>query len=341
MKENEIVNILRVEGIMAQGYGINPKIVMRDKRLTPEAKCIYSYLTSFAGGGNQAFPNRNLILEELGISANRYYRHFKQLVQLDYIRIERTKEAGCNIYSKNIYTIVSLPDAKECQEKEKLDVLPSKDPEVSAGHRSHSKIPRLKVKKKSSVQELRERLEIDRLKESEKEHSDLIEEIFMAIEDMDSSEQITIAGAIKKKDAIQDLLNRLTPDHIRLVAHNAAANKKGFINKKAYLQTCIANSIFDINNKKQEAENLIEKKRQEEEREKEAAAKHKKQIQELYNTYPDLKEMDDQLISLSKEMSKAILSGNEITHKKLKITHGETKRKRELFIKKNGLEGCI
>lgn len=49
-KAGQVADILRVEGIMAQGYGLNPKIVMRDKRLTPEAKCIYSYLCSFAGG---------------------------------------------------------------------------------------------------------------------------------------------------------------------------------------------------------------------------------------------------------------------------------------------------
>lgn len=36
MKENEILNLLRVEGIMVQGYTLSPKIIMRDKRLTVE-----------------------------------------------------------------------------------------------------------------------------------------------------------------------------------------------------------------------------------------------------------------------------------------------------------------
>ncbi|WP_324825066.1 helix-turn-helix domain-containing protein [Sinanaerobacter sp. ZZT-01] len=350
MKEKEIVNVLRVEGIMAQGYGLSPKIIMRDKRLTLEAKSIYCYLASFAGNGNQAFPSRDIMLDELQMSKTRYYKHLKYLIDMDYIRVERLKEKG-NIFGKNIYTIVSLPDP-QVQEEQQESTLKESNPTLTQKSSREQKessyvkprknnIAHLKVKGKSSVQELRERLEIDRLKKSDTQHSNLIEEIFMAIEDMDSSEQITIAGAVKKKDAIQELLNRLTPDHIRLVTHNVSANKKGFVNKKAYLQTCIANSIFDINNKKREAENLIEKKKQEEEREKEAATKHKKQVQELYNTYPALKEMDNQLISLSKEMSKAILSGNEVTHKKLKTTHSELKTKRELFVKKNGLEGCI
>ena len=35
--------------ILRAGYGIIPKVVMRDKNLSIEAKAIYAYLTAFAG----------------------------------------------------------------------------------------------------------------------------------------------------------------------------------------------------------------------------------------------------------------------------------------------------
>lgn len=86
-----INDLLRVEGIMSQGFGLSPKIVMRDQRLTIEAKAIYSYIVSFAGGGNQSFPGRDMMVEELGISVKRYYKHLQLLIDCDYLRIEREK----------------------------------------------------------------------------------------------------------------------------------------------------------------------------------------------------------------------------------------------------------
>ena len=50
-KYKEFTDILRVEGINCKGYGIIPKAVMLDQRLTIQAKAIYAYFRSFAGAG--------------------------------------------------------------------------------------------------------------------------------------------------------------------------------------------------------------------------------------------------------------------------------------------------
>ncbi len=42
--------------ILAMGYGIIPKMVMKDKQLTVEAKAIYSYIASFAGTWKYGIP---------------------------------------------------------------------------------------------------------------------------------------------------------------------------------------------------------------------------------------------------------------------------------------------
>ncbi|MCM64906.1 hypothetical protein CKA04_15595 [Listeria monocytogenes] len=101
--ENEI----RVKGIFEQGYGIIAKAVMRDTGLSIEAKSIYSYLASFAGAGNTAFPSVELILAELNISRDRFYKHRKQLVEKGYITVVQKKGAN-GLQQKNIYQLNSI-----------------------------------------------------------------------------------------------------------------------------------------------------------------------------------------------------------------------------------------
>ena len=107
-------NFIQINGIMSQGYGVLAKKVMRDKRLSIEAKAIYSYMVTFAGSGNSAFPSVELQLIELGISKSRYYKHRKQLEDLGLITIKQTREYkdGKNIASKNIYTLEMFPVEK-------------------------------------------------------------------------------------------------------------------------------------------------------------------------------------------------------------------------------------
>lgn len=85
------------------GYGSVYKKVMKDTELSIEAKAIYAYLTSYAGGKDTAFPSVNLICHELNISKNRFYNHRKELVEKEIISVNR--ERTDNGFSKNIYTI--------------------------------------------------------------------------------------------------------------------------------------------------------------------------------------------------------------------------------------------
>jgi hypothetical protein len=90
--------------ILRAGYGIIPKVVMRDKNLSIEAKAIYAYLTAFAGDKKTCYPSRDLMCEELGISINRFTKHLKTLKESGYIKVERIKSG--NLKAKNIYEII-------------------------------------------------------------------------------------------------------------------------------------------------------------------------------------------------------------------------------------------
>lgn len=113
----KFTNILEVEGINAQGFGMIAKMVMLDQRLTIEAKAIYSYFCSYAGGGSTAFPSVSKIVYDLKISKTRYYKHFDSLVECGYISVKANKEG--NKFANNIYTLntnpVPCPQNKETE----------------------------------------------------------------------------------------------------------------------------------------------------------------------------------------------------------------------------------
>ena len=120
---------IKLQGIFQEGYGIIPKMVMKDKRLTIEAKSIYALLCSYAGRGNTAFPSIETQCYYLNISERRYLKHRKLLVDTNYISIESTREiieyedgSVAEVRGKNIYTIISDP-VKEifvCKEENKI-----------------------------------------------------------------------------------------------------------------------------------------------------------------------------------------------------------------------------
>ena len=113
----KFTNILEVEGINAQGFGMIAKMAMLDQRLTIEAKAIYSYFCSYAGGGSTAFPSVSKIVYDLKISKTRYYKHFDSLVECGYISVRQNKEG--NKFANNIYTLntnpVTRPQNKETE----------------------------------------------------------------------------------------------------------------------------------------------------------------------------------------------------------------------------------
>ncbi len=89
--------------IKKKGFGIIPKLIMQDEELSIEAKAIYSYMASYAGAGDTAFPGVEKMIRDLAISEKRFYNHRKQLVEQGYITITKTRDG--NRRSNNIYTL--------------------------------------------------------------------------------------------------------------------------------------------------------------------------------------------------------------------------------------------
>ncbi len=90
------------DSIFQDGYGQIPKLIMCDPGLTIEAKAIYAYLASYAGGGNQAFPAVSKICTDLHIDKKRFYRHFQMVLDAGYIKKAQTIDEE-NKFKNNVY----------------------------------------------------------------------------------------------------------------------------------------------------------------------------------------------------------------------------------------------
>lgn len=95
---------MSTEKTISNGWGIIHKKIMKDTRLTIEAKGIYAYLASYAGNDKRAYPSLETITRELRITKNRFYRHLNYLTKYGYINKYQTVKN--NKYDKVIYYLI-------------------------------------------------------------------------------------------------------------------------------------------------------------------------------------------------------------------------------------------
>ena len=110
---------VRFSGIKSLGYGMIPKAVLMDERLSVKAKGIYAYFASYTGSGNSSFPKKDNILFHLGINESTYYVHYRQLIECNYLT---TKQRHINgRLSVNDYFLVDNPDELLVEDKKNKD----------------------------------------------------------------------------------------------------------------------------------------------------------------------------------------------------------------------------
>ena len=236
------------EGILANGYGLAPRMVMRDKRLSIEAKAIYCYLQSLAGSSGKAFPKRETIISDLGISKDRFYKHMKQLMGLDYIRLTKS-DKNSELRGRNIYLIVSCPGT--------IDE-PETEPEKKVEKKNKAeKIQRTDIKDPDNIYEAA--IDISQLCEKYPEYRSNIELIGKVISDMAMSDSVTISGSVKSHEAVIKVLSQFEEKHLLYVLNTLISHKKTIKNKRAWIQACIFNSIFEEDDELKKCKTSLEK----------------------------------------------------------------------------------
>lgn len=93
------------------GYGLVSRKILRDPELSAEAKAIYAYLSSFAGSGNTCYPGIELMMKELQMGKDRFYKNMGYLIQAGIIR--KSQERNGNRWGRTVYTVNHCPDFEE------------------------------------------------------------------------------------------------------------------------------------------------------------------------------------------------------------------------------------
>lgn len=111
-----------VDGIKTFGYGTIPKLIMIDKRLTIKAKALMAFLLSLSGAGRCAFPRRDAICMQLGVSKNTYVTMMNELISCGYIEVKQRRTRN-GTFAVNDYHFIINPVAKDnCTASKPIDV---------------------------------------------------------------------------------------------------------------------------------------------------------------------------------------------------------------------------
>ena len=185
-------DILKVVGVNSRGYGNIPKLVMQDRRLTPEAKCIYAYFASYAGMGDSAFPGVSKIMYDLCMGNNRYYKHFKLLTDYGYVTVQQAKQEGK--FSHNVYILNTQVADKKAPSLQNDDTgKPSLQNEYTGNRDTQNKDTNTNS------------LKINSLKEEEEEQAKNFPKQYIKMALKVGANKLDLAAALKKMDSEPDI----------------------------------------------------------------------------------------------------------------------------------------
>lgn len=111
---SQLISRICVSGLKSVGYGMIPRTVMCDARLSYKAKGLYAYFAAFTGAGNVAFPSLEQITRQLDINKDTYYKYMRELTSLNYITIVQLHNGK---FAGNQYYLNDKPDEASVQKK--------------------------------------------------------------------------------------------------------------------------------------------------------------------------------------------------------------------------------
>lgn len=85
------------------GYGVVARSVMTAPKLSVESKAIYALLCVYAGDETECYPTADTLLDDLGISRSRLYKHLKALIDAGVV--ERVKKKKGKAFTATTYKL--------------------------------------------------------------------------------------------------------------------------------------------------------------------------------------------------------------------------------------------
>lgn len=238
-------DIISLDGIFENGYGFIAKQVMQDREIPIGAKGLYSYICSFSGKGQDAFPSRSKITYDLNISNDTLGKYLRLLTEHGYLTVIQKKEADGK-FAHNVYKInvIKKPCPKISDtEKTVYDKTVSGKLDTNNNNINNNNINNKVSKKESKIIDLAKTSSIkDRQKE--KTYEDIIKENI----DDDGLANSFLEFIKMRKMIKAPLTNNALELAIKKVNKLAPGNRK---NQKAIVDQSIMNSwkgLFPLKN---------------------------------------------------------------------------------------------
>lgn len=115
-KKTGTTDSISFEGIKSAGYGLIPRMVTEDPRISAKAKALYAYLASYTGGGKSAFPEVKKTLYFLKISHSTYKTLLNELVKVNYVVVIQRRSVNGRM-GVNDYFLVQNPSIANASNK--------------------------------------------------------------------------------------------------------------------------------------------------------------------------------------------------------------------------------
>ena len=239
-----MADILQVQGINEKGFGIIPKLVMQDKRLTAEAKAIYSYFCSYAGAGKTAFPGRNKIVSDLGMSKSRFYRHFTLLKEHGYIHV---RQEISNRFERNIYTLLDSVPCTHFEDTHFEDTQNEDSNNNSIKSNSINNNSQVSLDGHDLTETIKQSIDYHSLTISHAADQTLIDEIILIMIDclLSKGEYVRIKGEDKPRELVNSVLIKLDYWNIEHVIERFKSVTEHITNKRQYILTLLYNSKME------------------------------------------------------------------------------------------------
>ena len=97
-KEQQIIILEGFDPVSAGGFTQVPNIILKDPKLSTNAKVVYALMLSYAWHNNRVFPWQDRMAEDLGTSRPTVTKAVAELVQEGWLETQRRGQGKTNIY---------------------------------------------------------------------------------------------------------------------------------------------------------------------------------------------------------------------------------------------------
>ncbi len=97
-KEQQIIILEGFDPVSAGGFTQVPNVILKDPKLSANAKVVYALMLSYAWHNNRVFPGQDRMAEDLGTSRPTVTKAVAELVQEGWLETQRRGQGKTNIY---------------------------------------------------------------------------------------------------------------------------------------------------------------------------------------------------------------------------------------------------